>query len=145
MQVCFMPSVHADRLPRQYTYRFAGKIAGMIPTLREDSARNPVPIEAGLGDLSGVIKSGTPHPWKFLVLWESQYGGQTSFVVKPFQFLWQVSPEPLQILFANMTWAESADWDMEADLRRVVRYARGSKRLSIPGGWREFLPKELSF
>ena len=47
-------------------------------------------------------------------------------------------------LFENMPWCEESQrWDEEADLRDVLRYARGSKRLVIPEGWKPVLPKTI--
>lgn len=47
-------------------------------------------------------------------------------------------------LFREMTWcAESSAWDEEADLRDAVRYARGSRLLQIPNGFRDVLPIRL--
>ena len=58
----------------------------------------------------------------------------------------QVAPEPLEILFGKLGWCEESRlWDAEADLWRVVQYARGSKKLSIPSGWRDLLPKKMEF
>ena len=55
---------------------------------------------------------------------------------------WKVPGGCLITLFDNMPWCdESNRWDEEADLRNVIRYARGSKRLSIPEGWKAVLPK----
>lgn len=34
-------------------------------------------------------------------------------------------------------------WDDSSDIRDVLVYARGSKRLCIPSGWRDALPSEL--
>lgn len=43
-----------------------------------------------------------------------------------------------------MEWGpESTSWDEEADLRDVIRYARGSSKLRIPDGWREVLPSTI--
>lgn len=54
--------------------------------------------------------------------------------------------DPLNVLdmFAAMQFGdEDRAWDAEADLRRVVRYVRGSKRLVIPQTWRPVIPTEL--
>ena len=57
---------------------------------------------------------------------------------------WKVPGGCLITLFDNMPWCdESNRWDEEADLRNVIRYARGSKRLSIPEGWKAVLPKTI--
>lgn len=43
-----------------------------------------------------------------------------------------------------MEWCqESEKWDEEADLRDVIRYARGSTKLRIPDGWRDVLPTTI--
>ena len=59
--------------------------------------------------------------------------------------LMQVSfVDSLNMLFKNMEWGpESISWDEEADLRDVIRYARGSSKLRIPDGWREVLPTTI--
>jgi len=54
----------------------------------------------------------------------------------------QVSPAPIQDLFAGMDFNDDDGkaWEQESDLREVIRYARGSKLLSIPSDWRPLLP-----
>jgi hypothetical protein len=58
---------------------------------------------------------------------------------------WQVESESTALeLFATMAFCDEGQaWDQEADLRRVIRYARGSKRLHIPSEWRPLLPTEI--
>lgn len=47
-------------------------------------------------------------------------------------------------LFSKMEWDDQCrSWDEEADLRDVIRYARGSRRLQIPLGWKDVLPKTI--
>ena len=47
-------------------------------------------------------------------------------------------------LFGAMKWdGDSEQWDEEADLRDAIRYARGSKLLKIPPGWRDVLPTTI--
>lgn len=60
----------------------------------------------------------------------------------------RVLPEPacgsLIELFNNMDWDDQCrSWDEEADLRDVIRYARGSRHLQIPLGWKDVLPKTI--
>ena len=56
----------------------------------------------------------------------------------------QVSSASLQDQFANLVYdAEGIAWEQESDLRKVIRYIRGSKKLKIPEGWRHLLPTEL--
>ena len=58
--------------------------------------------------------------------------------------LWQVSSSPLQEQFAAMVYDEEGRaWERESDLRFVIRYARGSKKLQIPEGWRDLLPTAI--
>ena len=58
----------------------------------------------------------------------------------------QVAPESFMDLFGKMNFGEECkQWDSEADLVRVVQYARGSKKLSIPREWRELIPKTIPF
>jgi hypothetical protein len=38
---------------------------------------------------------------------------------------------------------ECRAWDLEADLGRVVKYVRGSKKLSIPPEWKNLIPKSI--
>ena len=57
---------------------------------------------------------------------------------------WQVSSEPLQEQFAAMSYDdEGKAWEQEADLRDVIQYVRGAKKLIIPDGWRPLLPTEI--
>lgn len=43
-----------------------------------------------------------------------------------------------------MKWDDDSEqWDEEADLRDAIRYARGSKLLKIPPGWRDVLPTSI--
>ncbi|CAL1159193.1 unnamed protein product [Cladocopium goreaui] len=52
--------------------------------------------------------------------------------------------DSLITLFTNMEWCnESIAWDEEGDLRDAIRYARGSKKLSIPPEWRDALPTTI--
>ena len=47
-------------------------------------------------------------------------------------------------LFNEMEWDDQCrSWDEEADLRDVIRYARGSRHLQIPPGWKDVLPKTI--
>ena len=57
----------------------------------------------------------------------------------------QVSPAPIQHLFATMEFdtGDGIAWEQESDLREVIRYARGSKLLSIPPDWRPLLPNAI--
>ena len=56
----------------------------------------------------------------------------------------QEDPSNVLDMFAAMQFGdEDRAWDAEADLRRVVRYVRGSKRLVIPQTWRPVIPTEL--
>ena len=51
---------------------------------------------------------------------------------------------PLPELFENMAWdTGSISWDEEADLKRVIRYVRGSKLLKIPESWRSVIPTSI--
>ena len=57
---------------------------------------------------------------------------------------WQVSAAPLQQQFAAMSFDdEGKAWEQEADLRDVIQYVRGAKKLIIPDGWRPLLPTEI--
>lgn len=56
----------------------------------------------------------------------------------------QESNGSLVELFAKMSWDDgSSDWDMEADLKRVILYVRGSKLLRIPPEWRKVIPHSI--
>ena len=56
----------------------------------------------------------------------------------------EVSEETFQSLFAKMDFSdECRAWDLEADLGRVVKYVRGSKKLSIPPEWQSLIPKSI--
>lgn len=44
-------------------------------------------------------------------------------------------------LFKSATFDES--WDDHADLKDCIVYCRGSKRLQIPDGWRQWLPTSI--
>jgi hypothetical protein len=56
----------------------------------------------------------------------------------------EVSEETFQSLFAKMDFSdECRAWDLEADLGRVVKYVRGSKKLSIPPEWKNLIPKSI--
>lgn len=57
---------------------------------------------------------------------------------------WQVSPAPLEELFAAMDFDdEGREWEQQADLREVIRYSRGSILLKIPPTWRPLLPTAI--
>ena len=71
----------------------------------------------------------------------------TAYMVVP---LW--SYEPCQVdqsstaldLFTALEFCdEGRAWDAEADLRRVICYTRGSKKLVIPPEWRPLVPTEI--
>lgn len=56
----------------------------------------------------------------------------------------EVSSTSLPELFAGMEWdAGSEQWEEEADLRKAIRYARGSKLLKIPPEWRAVIPTSI--
>ena len=58
----------------------------------------------------------------------------------------QVSGDSFLHLFAEMDFSEECrKWDMEADLCDVLRYVRGSRKLSIPQEWRNVIPTSLPF
>jgi len=67
----------------------------------------------------------------------------------PFHFskipLYQQEPDGALVeLFAKMSWDDgSSDWDVEADLKRVIVYVRGSKLLRIPPEWRKVIPHSI--
>ena len=56
----------------------------------------------------------------------------------------QVQQDSFQNLFANMNFSdECRAWDAEADLVRVIKYVRGTKKLCIPPGWRPYIPTSI--
>lgn len=62
----------------------------------------------------------------------------------PYSWHRQEPSGSLPELFAQMEWDEgSSEWDQEADLRRVVKYVRGSKHLKLPEEWRNVLPVSI--
>lgn len=65
-------------------------------------------------------------------------------MVRPVTRYVQVSSDSIFNLFDKMKWdQQSIAWEQEADLRKVLQYARGSKLLRLPEGWREIIPKEI--
>lgn len=65
-------------------------------------------------------------------------------VVQPVNRYVQVSSDSIFNLFEKMKWdQQSIAWEQEADLRKVLQYARGSKLLRVPEGWKEIIPKEI--
>ena len=68
------------------------------------------------------------------------------YITCPHGWFVEVSAEPFKMQFAHMVFGEQCQlWDREADLTRVVKYVRGSKKLSLPLDWRELIPKTLPF
>ena len=56
----------------------------------------------------------------------------------------QVLDASTKDLFAAMEFDdEGRAWELEGDLRDVIRYTRGSKRLVFPDGWRDLLPSAM--
>ena len=50
---------------------------------------------------------------------------------------------PLMEQYAQLAFDGSNFWDEQADIVDVIAYCRSSKRLFIPTGWREVLPKAM--
>ena len=65
-------------------------------------------------------------------------------ILKVYQRPLQVSEGTVRDLFAAMEYNEEGRaWEQEADLRDVIEYTRGSKKLVIPEGWRQLLPSTI--
>ena len=56
----------------------------------------------------------------------------------------QVVEGSLVELFNRLPWdEEGAAWELEADLKELIIYVRGSKKLRIPSEWRCAIPTAI--
>lgn len=118
---------------RQYTYRFASNLSQLSPGFIADKPHEslpPVPKLLNSGIFWSSLFLRCPRKWNF------------KFITSISSVLIKVQDEKtVPEMFREATFDDL--WCECSDLRDVLLYCRGSKRLSIPSHWRSVLPERL--
>ena len=122
---------------RQYTYRFARHLVELFPGFIADQPYTKLPPASSMH--MALLLLILVYPSWYLIKGTGSHSHHWKNIIQinhP-----QVSEKTVLELFQEARFEEL--WDECSDLKDVIVYCRGSKRLRIPESWRSVLPTEL--